>query len=141
MENMGIKARGLSLRAHFGGARHTDSLATHYYALFDAHPLGGGHEPTLGVGGYGRAVVTNGSAFYGTPALGTTQISILQDLVWPAATGLWSITALLPWCAVYSTDTAGDLWYVFELPEAKKVEGATDQPRVLAGGLIIRQGG
>ena len=54
MENMGIKARALSLRAHFGGDRHSSSLATHYYALFDAHPMAGGHEPALGTGGYGR---------------------------------------------------------------------------------------
>lgn len=141
MENMGIRARALSLRAHFGGDRHSSSLATHYYALFDAHPLGGGHEPTLGVGGYGRAVVTNGAAMYGTPAATATQIANVSDLVWPAATGLWSITAELPWCAVYSSNTGGDLWYAFELPEPKKVEAATDQPRVLAGGLIIRQGG
>jgi hypothetical protein len=141
MENMGIQARGLSLRAHFGGAKHASALATHYYALFDGHPFGGGHEPVLGTGGYGRATVTNGAAMYGSPALGTTQIANLQDIVWPAATALWSITGFLPWCGVYSADTGGSLWYAFELPEAKKVENATDQPRVLAGGLIIRQGG
>lgn len=141
MENMGVNARGLSLIAHFGAARHSSALGTHYYGLFTAHPFAGGIEPTLGVGGYGRAVVTNSVAMYGSPSLGTTQISNLQDLVWPAATGLWSVTGFMPWCGVYSSSSGGALWYCFELPEPKKVVGATDQPRVLAGGLIIRQGG
>jgi hypothetical protein len=141
MENMGLNARSLSLMAHFGGAKHASALATHYYALFDAHPLAGGHEPTIGTGGYGRATVTNGAAVYGTPGLGTTQIANLADIVWPAATGLWSITADLPWCAIFSAPTGGTLWYALELPEPKRVAAATEQPRVLAGGLIIRQGG
>lgn len=139
-QHMGIPARGLSLIAHFGANKHASALATHYYALFTDNPLAGGVEPTNGVGNYGRATVTNGVAMYGTPTLSTVQITNLADIVWPAASGLWSITTDLPWCGVYDASTGGSLWYAFELPEPKRVEGATDQPRVLAGGLIIRQG-
>lgn len=141
MTSMGLQARGLSLRAHFGGAKHADTLATHYYALFDGDPFAGGVEPTIGTGGYGRATVTNGSAMYGTPALGTSQLATLADIVWPAATGLWSITGPLPWWGIYSASTAGALWYAGQCPEPKSVAASGDQPRILAGGLILRQGG
>lgn len=140
LQTMGIPARGLSLIAHFGANAHSSALGTHYFALFDDHPFSGGVEPDIGTGNYGRATVTNGVAMYGTPTTSTVQISNLQDIVWPTASGLWSITGDLTWCGVYDAATAGTLWYAFILSVPKVVSGASDQPRELAGGLIIRQG-
>jgi hypothetical protein len=142
MTVMGPKARGLSLYAHFGSNKHASALTTLYFGLFNDDPFGTGHEPSS-AGGYGRAVVTNNAALWG--AFPATALSIVtaSDIVWPSATGAWSLSPLTHW-GVMSTNTlgAGELWYADVIPGGGFVVAATgDQPRILAGGLTFIQGG
>jgi hypothetical protein len=140
METLGVQPRSLILRSQLGADKHADALATLYFALFSAHPFAGGVEPTLGVGGYGRAAVTNGVALWGTISMGTLVVSTQQPIVWPAASGLWSITTPLTHWGAFSTTAGGALWYIGECDEPKAVANVGDQPRILAGGIIIAQG-
>ena len=133
-------ARGLSLRAHFGGNKHPSALGTHYFALFKNHPLEGGIEPTAGTGGYGRATAANTAKLWGSPNIGDTQVANAAAVVWPAATGLWSITDPLTHWGIYDAATAGTLWYIGKLSTTIVVAQSGDQPRILAGGLVWTQG-
>ena len=141
MTVMGPLARGLSLYAHFGTSKHASALTTLYFGLFDGDPFGTGTEPTS-AGGYGRAVVNNNSALWS--AFPATALSIITqaDIVWPAATGAWSLSPLTFW-GIMSTSTlgTGNLWYADAIPGSGFVVATVgDQPRILAGGLTFIQG-
>lgn len=142
MTTMGPKARGLSLYAHFGTSKHASALTTLYFGLFDGDPFGVGHEPSS-AGAYGRAVVNNNSALWGSFPATAVAVTTISDVVWPAASGAWSLSPLT-WWGVMSTNVlgSGDLWYADEIPGGGfTVNAAGQQPRILAGGLTLIQGG
>ena len=84
--------------------------------------------------------VGNGSALWGSIPMGTLMVASQADVVWPAATALWSTTAALTHWGCYSASTAGALWYIGECDEPKVVANVGDQPRIRAGGIVITQG-
>ena len=91
---MSPAARRLSLRAHLGPNKHADALGTLYFALFSGDPFGAGTEPTS-TGNYARVAVANDAAMWGTIAALQTSVTSAAGVVWPVATGLYSITGPL----------------------------------------------
>jgi len=136
---MSVKARNLSLRSHFGADRHPSlSLPIFHFALFAGDPTVAGVEPN-GSAGYARAAVANDAALWG--ALDGTAIQAFSavDIVWPAATGLYSTTGPLDHWAIFDNATGGTLWYSAPLTAPIQVTGAGDVPRIPAGALSVTQ--
>jgi hypothetical protein len=142
MTAMGIPARRLSLRAHFGPDRHTDALPILYVALYQGDPFGTGVEPSS-TGGYARVAINNDGTLWGTVAAGQTSILNLVPVVWPVATGLWSITTPLDYWAVFDNAAGGNLWYAGPLSVSGKIiiTGAGDQARLPTSAWSISQAG
>jgi len=142
VSSMSRTARNFSIRAHFGNDRHpTMSLATLYWAAMKGSPFVSGIEPTDGVGGYGRATTPNDSSLWGTIAADAIQVSLFSTIVWPAATGLWSITDPLDYWAIFDAPSGGTLWYAGPLSNPFVVAQSGDQPRIPAGGMTLTQAG
>lgn len=140
MTAMSAAARNAGLRSHFGADRSSLSLATLYFALFQGDPFGSGVEPTS-QGGYARAAKANDATLWGTIAGTATSVTTVAEIAWPAATGLWSITAPLTHWGVFSLSAGGVLWYGGLLSPSITVTGAGDQPRLPIGALTVSQGG
>ena len=143
MTTMGPKARGLSLYAHFGASKHASALGTLYFGLFNGDPFGPGVEASS-AGSYGRAVITTGSALWGAFTADALSIVTQADIVWPSATGAWNSGLVLTHWGIMSTSLlgSGNLWYADAIPSGGFIVAiAGDQPRILAGGLTIIQGG
>lgn len=145
MQSMGPVARNLALRAHFGDERHVDALDTLYFGLYAGHPFDYGSEPAHGEGGYARVAVGNNSLLWDSLA-GLTSVASVIDIVWPESTAAWSITWDLDYWAIHDSPdfiSGADpgIWYAGKLPATVNVNAAGTQPRIPAGGLILRQGG
>lgn len=125
---MGVAARNVSLKAHFGADRATGSLPILYLALFKGNPSTTGTEPDS-TGGYGRVAVNNDAVTWGT--IGATDLSVSNqiEIAFPQATGLWSVTDPLDWWGIFDLSTGGELWYWGELDIPITVTGTGDQPR------------
>lgn len=133
----GISARALTLKAHLGAARHADAMPILYFALFKGDPMGSGVEPTS-TGGYARAAVNNDAALWGTLSAGQTSVQNVGVILWPVASGLYSIGATpLDYWAVFDNAAGGNLWYSGRLSSPITVTGANDQPRIPAGSLTM----
>jgi hypothetical protein len=132
MTTIGVDARRLTLRAHLGANKHADALGTFYVALFRGDPFGSGVEPTS-AGGYARKAMTNDVTLWGTIAAGQVSVTSQTDVVFAAATGLYSITNALDYWAVYDNASGGNLWYAGSLNPTITITGAGDQPRIPLG--------
>lgn len=126
--SMGLSARNLSLKAHFGADKAAGALPILYLALFKGNPSGTGVEPDS-TGGYGRAAVDNDAVTWGTIASDAVSVSNQIEIAFPQATGLWSITDPLDWWGIFDLTTGGELWYWGELDIEVTVTGTGDQPR------------
>jgi hypothetical protein len=137
----GVVARNLTLRSHFGAARHASALTTLYFALLHGSPVAGGVEPD-GTGAYTRAPKTNDATLWGAIASSDTVIAnggSAGSIVWPSTTGLYSITTALDWWAIYDLSAGGVLWYWGQLQTPITVTGAGNVPRIPAGSLSLTQ--
>lgn len=142
MAGQGVKSRNLTLRSHFGADRHsTLSLATLYFALFFGNPMAGGSEPN-GTGAYTRAPKTNDATLWGTIAATDVQVTNAGSsggIVWPSATGLYSITSPFNYWAAFDLSAGGVLWYYGQLQTPIQVTAAGDVPRIPVSTLTILQ--
>lgn len=136
---MTVIERNLTLRSHFGADRHPSlSLGTLYFALFNGDPVGAGVEPTS-AGGYARVAKTNDATLWGTVGASATSVSnsgSAGEIVWPAASGVYSQASLTHW-AIFDNSAGGVLWYSGKLSTAVAVTGAGDVPRIPAGSFSV----
>lgn len=132
-----ITARNISIRSHFGADKSSVALPTLYVALFNGNPEGAGVEPTS-AGGYARKAVTNDITLWGTISSGAVSVNNAIDIVFAAATAVYSQALLTHW-AIYDNSTGGTLVYSGALTTNVTVTGAGDVPRILAGALTIIQ--
>lgn len=142
MAGQGTIARNLTLRSHFGADRHaTLSLSQLWFALFKGDPTAGGVEPS-GTGAYTRVSKANDATLWGTIAASDVTVTnqgSAGGIVWPATTGVYSITDPLTWWAAYDLSAGGTIWYWGQLTSPIQVTQAGDQPRIPASALIISQ--
>lgn len=142
MAGQGIKARNLTLRAHFGADRHpTLSLPTLWFGLYRGNPAAGGVEPN-GTGAYTRVSKPNDATLWGTIAAGdvfVTNQGSAGAIEWPSTTGVYSFTEPLTWVGVHDLSSGGVLWYWQELQTPIAVTQAGDIPRLPIGALDLHQ--
>ena len=142
MPGQGTIPRSVTLRSHFGADRHsTLSLPTLYVALFKGDPSGAGVEPTS-VGGYGRVAKANDATLWGAIAAGDVSVinkGTAGEILYPTATGVYSITDPLDYWAMLDNAAGGVLWYWGVLGTTITVTGAGDIPRLPANTLVCNQ--
>jgi hypothetical protein len=133
-------SRNLAIRAHFGAEKSALALPVLYFALFNGSPAAAGVEPS-GVGGYARVARNNDADLWGTfTAADSSAVNkgTAGAIVWPAASGLWSQTAVDHW-AVFDNSAGGVLWYWGRLNAPLSLTGAGDVVQLPASTLTITQ--
>lgn len=133
-------ARLRALKGNFGSAAVSalGAPSNLYFALL-RNPTSPatviGTEPTA-AGNYARVAVTNSDAAF---TFGTNTLENAAEIRWPAATGLYSITAALNQWAIYDNSSGGNLIAFGQLSGLVIVTGAGDIPVIAAGALDLTQ--
>lgn len=121
------------------GAVSIGASGTYYFALL-RHPTDPatvlGTEPTS-VGNYARVAVTNADSEWTFSAPSATNT---DEIRWPQATDLYSITDPLNQWAIYDNTTGGNPIMFGELTPTITVTGAGDEPVIPAGALTLTMG-
>lgn len=141
MPGQGVVARNLTLKSHFGAARHASALSPLWFALLRGSPVASGVEPD-GTGAYTRVSKTNDATLWGTIASTDTIVTnkgTTGDIVWPSTTGLYSVTLDLDWWAVYDLSAGGVLWYWGQLQTPIRVTASGQTPRIPVNSLTMSQ--
>lgn len=97
--------------------------------------MAAGVEPDAS-GGYARVAKSNDAALWGAIAAGATSVFNAGEVLWPAASGLYSVPSLTHW-AIFDNSAGGALWYSGKLSTAIAVTGAGDVPRIPAGAFSV----
>lgn len=131
-------ARLRAFKANFGSSRLTGAPATVYIALAreatnPATVLG--TEPDSS-GDYARVAVSNVDAEW---TFSTTGAANTNEIRYPVATGLYSITDPLNQWIAYDNSAGGTVLAFGELTTTIDVTGAGDQPVIAAGALVLSE--
>lgn len=128
--------RLLTFKSLFGSSRITGAPATIYFALLRHASTPGttlGTEPTS-AGDYARVAVSNVDAQWTFSANGGENTN---EIRWPVASAVYSITDPLNQWAIYDNNSGGNLIAFGALSTTITVTGAGDQPVIPAGSLDL----
>lgn len=127
-----------ALKGNFGSSKVTGAPGTIYVALLrnptdPATVLG--TEPD-GSGSYGRFAISNIDAEW---TYGAVSVSNTNEMRFPTATGLYSITDPLNQWALYDNSAGGTLLVFGQLTSTITITGAGDVPVIPAGQLVLTE--
>lgn len=127
-----------AFKANFGTSKLTGAPATLYVALLrhastPATTLGTEPDAT---GDYARVAVSNVDAQWTFSANGGANTN---EIRWPAASGVYSITDPLNQWALYDNNSGGNLIAFGALSSTITVTGAGDRPVLPAGALVLTE--
>lgn len=130
-----------AFKAEFGSNRVAAAPATLYFALL-RQATGGTEGTVLGTepdatGSYARVAMANDDSHWTFGAKGGTNTS---EIRWPAASGVWSITAVLNQWAVYDNNSGGNLIAFGALSSTITITGVGDEAVIPAGSLALNIG-
>ncbi len=132
-------ARLRALKANLGSSRLTGAPGTVYVALLRSTTPASvvGSEPDS-TGNYARVAIANTDSEW---TFGTSSARNTNEIRFPAATGLYSITDPLNQWALYDNNSGGGILIFGALNTGVNVTGAGDVPVISAEDLIITSGG
>lgn len=127
-----------AFKGNFGSSKITGAPATLYVALLrhattPATVLGTEPDST---GDYARVAFTNDDTEWTYSANGGSNTN---EIRWPSASGLYSITDPLNQWALYDNNSGGALIAFGELTTTITVTGAGDVPVIPAGSLVLTE--